>query len=264
MDRGFLFGDGVYEVIPAYAGKMVGFRFHINRLTNGLASLNIRLSWDHSKWRSTCEQMLELNDGENFSLYIHVSRGADTTRSHNIPDDLQPTVFLMASQITGIPEQSAIEPFLLISAQDLRWQHCDIKSTALLGNVLHFQQSVKANCDETLLFNERFEITEASSSNVFVVKDGVVITPRLDNHLLPGITRQIILEILRKDKSIKFEEKAISLDDARHADEIWITSSTRGIKPVTALDNRRIGDGEIGPVWQQVSQLYFKHMFDFD
>jgi D-alanine transaminase len=151
----------------------------------------------------------------------------------------------------------------MISTEDLRWQRCHIKSTALLGNVIHFQEGYSSGNDEALLYNADGELTEGSSCNAFIVKDGVVITPIQDNQILPGITRRIILDSLRADGSLKVEERVVTMDEVRNADELWITSSSKEIAPVTQLDGKPVGNGEVGEVWEKAFQIYTDTKYDF-
>ncbi len=265
LDRGFLFSDGIYEVIPSYSGKMVGFGPHIDRMIEGLGALGIQLNWDHAQWQEVCQTLADKNGGGNLGLYLHVSRGADTKRFHAFPDDVEPTVFCMAFEIP-LPQAANRETangYTVSTAEDLRWRRCNIKSTALLGNVLHFQEGHAAGNNEILLFNSDGNLTEAGACNVFIVKDGVVATPPLDNQILPGITRLLILSILAKEGSIKVEERTISKQQVLDADEVWITSSSKEMAPVIAIDGQPVGDGKVGPVWEAASKLYSAAKFDY-
>jgi D-alanine transaminase len=265
LDRGFLFGDGIYEVIPSYQGKMVGFNDHIDRMLNGLSAIKINLAWQHKQWYELCQQLAEKNGNQALGLYLHVSRGADTKRFHGFPENIQPTVFAMTFDIPlpQIPDRHTCQGYALKSVEDLRWHRCNIKSTALLGNVLHFQEGQSANCQEVLLYNEKQQITEASASNIYIVNQGVVATPPLDNQILAGVTRKIFLDILRKEGSLIVEERIISLDEAKHADEIWISSSSKEIAPVTLLDENPVGNGNVGYLWEKAAKLYQQHKFDY-
>ncbi len=265
MDRGFLFGDGIYEVVPSYDGALVGFAPHLTRMQNGLDALEIPLHLDSEQWREIAAQLITRNGGGNLGLYFHVSRGADTKRNHAYPDGITPTVFAFAYEIPAapVPDKRAVRPFAVGTAEDLRWQRCNIKSTSLLGNVMHYQQGHVDGQDETVLYNSLGEITEAASCNVFVVKNGVVATPLLDDHKLPGITRSMLLAILRDDGSIPVEERVVTLDELRAADEVWLSSSSRDIAPVVKVDGRPVGDGNIGDVWLAAQTLYSAHKFDF-
>lgn len=265
LDRGFLFGDGVYEVVPSYAGTMVGFAPHIARMQDGLAAIGMTLDWSESDWAELCNRLISENGTGNLGLYLHVSRGADTRRFHAFPKNVNPTVFAFTFEIAPPPvaDKALAHGYHVATAKDLRWRRCHIKSTALLGNVLHFQQGYESNCDETILYNSNNELTEASACNAFIVKDGVVITPPLDSQLLPGITRHIVLDILRKDGAIKVEERVVTMDEVNNADEVWITSSSKEIAPVTQIDGVPVGDGQVGDVWLAAQTLYSANKFSY-
>lgn len=258
MDRGFLFGDGIYEVVPSYNGDMVGFAPHINRMNQGLELIGIQLGWTHEKWQEVCDGLVAKNDGANLGIYLHVSRGADTRRFHAYPEDVAPTVFAFAFEIppATVADKAQVKGYKVNTQRDLRWERCNIKSTALLGNVMHFQTGFAAGMNETLLYNDNNELTEASACNAYIVKDGVVITPPLDNQILPGITRLILLNILAKDGSIKVEERTVTMDEVHNADEVWITSSSKEIAPVVEIDGKPVGNGGVGDVWLAAQTLY--------
>jgi D-alanine transaminase len=258
MDRGFLFGDGIYEVVPSYNGKLVGFGLHIQRMQDGLNAIGIKLNKSIDDWRDIAQSLIEQNGKGNLGLYFHVSRGADIKRFHAYPDDIEATVFAYAFEIpeATVADKSLVKQFKVASTQDLRWKRCQIKSTSLLGNVMHFQQGHEAGVHETILYNQHNELTEASACNVFIVKNEVVITPPLDNQLLPGITRHMLLDILRKDGTLQVEERVISMNEVRAADELWITSSSKDIAPVVELDGKPVGNGKVGDIWQLAQTLY--------
>lgn len=268
LDRGFLFGDGIYEMIPSYSGKLVGAKLHANRMNRGLAGVGIRVAEADADWVAIANAVLRENadqfDSANIGVYIHVSRGADVRRSHAYPKDVSPTVFAFPFEIPAPKpaDRLRVKGLIVTTAQDLRWRRCHIKSTSLLGNVMHFQHSQDSGVDETLLFNEEGYLTEASISNVFVVKDGVVATPPLDNQLLPGITRHIVIESLKRDGQIDVKERSIHMRELDLADEVWITSSSKEIAAVTRVDGVDIGKGEVGEVWEQALASYHSHKFD--
>jgi len=265
LDRGFLFGDGIYEVVPSYAGKMVGFGPHIERMNSGLDAIGISLDWSESDWADLCNQLIEKNGAGNLGIYLHVTRGADSKRFHGFPENITPTVFAFAFEIAPAPvaDKTLAKKFKVSSSKDLRWDRCQIKSTALLGNVLHFQQGQDQGNDETLLFNADNQLTEASSCNAYIVKDGVVITPPLDNQLLPGITRHILLDILRRDGGIPVEERIVTMEEVRNADEVWITSSSKEIGAVVEIDGLPVGNGEIGDIWLKAQTLYSAGKYNY-
>lgn len=265
MDRGFLFGDGIYEVVPSYAGKLVGFKPHLDRMQDGLDAIEIQLKVDQAQWREIADQLIAKNGGGNLGIYFHVSRGADSKRAHAYPKNIDPTLFAFAFEIPPAPQpaKSDATPYTVSTAEDLRWKRCNIKSTALLGNVMHYQQGHAAGHSETLLYNQHGELTEAAACNVFVVKDGVIATPELDHQKLPGITRLMLLEILRKDGTLPVEERVVKLEELDTADEVWITSSSKEIAPVIAIEDKPVGDGEVGDMWLAAQTLYSAHKFDF-
>ena len=258
MDRGFLFGDGVYEVLPSYDGEIIGFDLHIDRLKKNMSAVGISLSWTHQKWLEICKTLIKKNGFGSLGVYLHVSRGSEPVRSHSYADGIDPTVFVFSFKIP--PEQivckSQIVPYKVSTSLDLRWSRCQIKATSLLGNVMHFQQGQQDGFDETLLFNDKDELREGSTCNVYIVKNGVVITPPLDNHILPGITRCILLDLLLKDSSIEVEERIISKEEVFSATEVWITSSSKGVIPVVEVDGKLINDGEVGDIWLLAQKIY--------
>lgn len=263
MDRGFLFGDGIYEVIPSYQGKLVGFAPHIARMQRGLAEIGIQFDWTQADWLAMIQELLQRNGNTDLGVYLHVSRGTDNKRGHAFPAGVTPTVFAFTFSIspppTGLP--GSAKPIEVASAQDLRWKRCHIKSTALLGNVLHHQQGVAAGYQETILFNEQDELTEGSSCNAFIVKDGVISTPPLDHQILPGITRLLLLKILRSHSTLPVQERVISKAEVLAADEVWLTSSSKELMPVVAIDGIKVGTGAVGPYWHQAQQLFASYKF---
>ncbi len=265
MDRGFLFGDGIYEVIPSYFGKMVGFTPHIERMQEGLSQIDIKLDWSKQKWREVVEQLIEKNGGGNLGIYLHVSRGTDSKRSHAFPQNLEPTIYAFTFEIAAAinADKTKTKTYKVSATEDLRWKRCHIKSTALLGNILHFQHGFAEGCNETLLFNAKNELTEASSSNVYVVKNGVIATPVLDNQILPGITRMILLDILAKDSTLKVEQRIVTMDEVKNADEIWLTSSSKEVAPVVEFNGNPVGNGEIGDVWLIAQTLYSAGKYNY-
>ena len=267
LDRGFLFGDGIYEVIPYYGGKSVGLMPHLNRMADGLAAIEIKNSHSLEGWKELLDDLVARNSdiGENLGVYVHISRGTDVKRYHPYPEGVEPTIFCFCFAIKD-PEpvdRSKVTQYSLVSTEDLRWQRCHIKSTALLGNVMHFQEGYSTGSDEALLYNADNLVTEGSSCNAFIVKDGVIITPIQDNQILPGITRRIIIDSIKAEGSLQIEERNISMDEVRNADELWITSSSKEIAPVTKLDGKPVGNGEVGEVWEKAFGIYTAAKFDY-
>jgi D-alanine transaminase len=250
MDRGFLFGDGVYEVIPAYSGQLFRLENHLERLDNSLKSIRLQNPHSHEQWRTILTGLLKKDLDQ--SIYLQITRGAAPKRDHAFPQNVPATVFAMVSGIT--PHSDPDNGVKAISMEDSRWKLCDTKAITLLANVLLRQEAVDHGCAESILFKGEF-LTEGAASNVFAVIAGVLLTPPKSPAILPGITRDVILEIARKN-NIPCSEQAISRTDIKKATEIWITSSTREIIPVVQLDSETIGDGKPGPVWKTFYKLF--------
>lgn len=262
MDRGFLFGDGIYEVIPSYGGNMVGFARHMQRLDQGLSAIQLDNPLSTEAWQSLLASLIEKNQGEHLGLYLQVTRGTSLVRNHKFPSECRQTVFAYPFEVNapcnGNPAEAAC--YRVATAHDRRWRRCDIKSVALLGNVLHMMEGVNAGADEVLLFNEQDELTEAAACNVFVVEGSRIVTPPLDQAKLPGVTRNMLVDILRNERMPIYEE-TVSRAKLLAADEVWLTSSTKEIAPVIAIDDEPVGDGRPGAVWAQAQTLFARHRF---
>ena len=265
MDRGFLFGDGIYEVIPSYGGHMVGFTPHIDRMKDGLAAIDIKLDRGEDEWREVCEQLMGRNGSGDLGIYLHVSRGTDSQRDHAYPAGVAPTIFGFTFEAPPSPvaDRTTTRTYTVTTTRDLRWKRCNIKSTALLGNVIHYNQGYEGGYNETILYNEEGELTEAAACNVYVVKAGVIATPETDHQILPGITRLLLLEILRADGSLPIEERSVTLDELRNADEVWISSSTKEIAPVILVDREPVGSGAVGDIWEKAQALFSEFKYDY-
>ncbi|MCZ6517813.1 MAG: D-amino acid aminotransferase [Gammaproteobacteria bacterium] len=251
LDRGFLFGDAVYEVIPVHGGKPLLLKEHLARLERSLSEIRMVNPHTPEEWSSIVKSLIEQNSGGNLGIYIQISRGADTGRDHAVPDGIDPTVFGMASRIAGTDYWDS--GVTAITLPDLRWARCDIKSTALLANVLARQQAVEAGADDAILIRDGY-VTEASVSSVIIVEGGVLVTRNNGPELLPGTTRQLVLT-LATEAGLSCREEAISEERLRTADELWLMSAGRGVVPVTHLDGSPVGDGKPGPVWNRVKGL---------
>ena len=249
LDRGFLFGDGIYEVIPSYSGHLFHLDDHLQRLENSLAG--IRLSNPHSRleWQAILEPLLDANFDQY--IYLQITRGTASKRDHAFPENVPVTVFAMCSNIVPFAGLSA--GVKAISMDDTRWQLCNIKAITLLGNILHRQAAVDKGCAEALLVKDGY-LVEGAASNVFAVLNGVLVTPPKTNEILPGITRDVILELARKN-NIASSEAKIPFADIQSASELWVTSSTREIVPIVELDGVMIGDGKPGPVWHTMHTI---------
>lgn len=257
LDRGFLFGDGVYEVIPVYAGKTFRLSSHINRLRKSLSAIYMSLPQNDEDWHKLCDTLIAQNDYDNASIYLQVTRGAYVERHHDFPELGEPTVFAMMSPLPPVQKSwqaTDIQGYSVITAEDIRWQRCDIKAITLLANCMLKQQALESGADDTILVRNG-EASEATSSNLFIVRDGVIITPPLSEHLLAGVTREFILS-LAQQHGIPYEERPIPEHELSLADEVWLTSSTKEIRPVLKVNGVTIGDGEPGPVWCQMYEYY--------
>ena len=258
LDRGFLFGDAVYEVIPVHGGKPLLLKEHLARLERSLSEIRMVNPHTPEEWSSIVKSLIEQNSGGNLGIYIQISRGADTGRDHAVPDGIDPTVFGMASRIADTDSWDS--GVTAITLPDLRWARCDIKSTALLANVLARQQAVEAGADDAILIRDGY-VTEASVSSVIIVEGGVLVTRNNGPELLPGTTRQLVLT-LATEAGLSCREEAISEERLRTADELWLMSAGRGVVPVTHLDGSPVGDGKPGPVWNRVKDLISNYIDD--
>lgn len=256
LDRGFLFGDGVYEVIPVYGGRPFRLEPHLDRLDHSLSGIRLANPFPHARWREVLAQLVSQNAGEDQSIYLQVTRGV-ALRDHGFPADAEPTIFAMSSPLKPVPEDIRTEGISAITVEDIRWRHCDIKAIALLPNVLLRQRALDEGASEAILVREG-EVTEGAASNVFVVRQGEIRTPPKGNLLLPGITRDLVVELCR-EAGLDCREEPLLEEDLRRADEIWVTSSTKEVVPVTQLDGMPVGEGLPGPVWEQVIGLYHSY-----
>ena len=256
LDRGFLFGDSVYEVVPVFAGRLFLFKEHFERLARSLREIRIENPHDNEGWLAIVEQLVARNGGGDMYVYVQVSRGAEYGRNHAFPvPAVKPTVFAMSSPLPVFTEELRTTGLSAITVEDFRWGRCDIKSTALLANVLMKQQAADAGANEAIIVRDG-EVLEGSSTSVFVVKGGVVATPPNSHRILPGTTRDAALAIAQ-DRG-KVEIRKITVDELRKADEVWISAATRDVLPVTRVDGAAIGSGRPGPVWAEVSQGFVR------
>ena len=252
LDRGFIFADGVYEVIPVFSGKPFRLQEHFERLRNSLDGISLQLDYDREKWQSLIEQLLARNrvTGDS-SIYIQVTRGV-AERNHFYQSDFTPTVFIYCKPLQETDVSRGVGAVL---HEDIRWEYCHIKAVALLPNVMLKQYArEKDGSIEAILHRDGY-ITEGAASNVFIVTGGVVSTPPKSNRLLPGITRDLVVELVGASP-YQCREAPVSRGQLLQADEIWLTSSTLGIAPVVKLDGCPVRDGKPGPVWRDVDAIY--------
>ena len=253
LDRGFIFGDGVYEVIPVYSRHPFRLPEHLRRLQHSLDSIRLANPMTDAEWTKLTAEIVARNTGDDQSVYLQVTRGV-AKRDHAFPRDARPTVFMMSSPLVT-PSREQVEGGVpAITATDFRWLKCDVKSVSLLGNCLLRQAAMDAGAVEVVLFREGY-LTEASASNVFVVRKGVVLAPPKNHLVLPGITYDVVLELLAAN-GLAHEVREIPEQEVKTADEIWVTSSTKEVLAVTTLDAKPVGTGNPGPVFRRVHQLY--------
>lgn len=255
LDRGFIFGDGVYEVIPVYSGYPFRLDEHLDRLANSLDEIRIRQPLNHTAWRHVASELISANHHlQDQSLYIQVTRGVAPRDQAFPPATVAPTVFAMSMPL-AMPPQALVESGVsAITSLDIRWQRCNIKAISLLANVLMRQEAVDHDVTETLMLRDSY-LTEGSSSNVFIVEQGKLLAPPKNQYMLPGITYDVILE-LAEHHGISHAVEMISEARLRAADEIWLTSSTKEVLAVVSLDGKTVGAGKPGPVFQRMYALY--------
>jgi D-alanine transaminase len=254
LDRGFLFADGVYEVVPAYAGKAFALPQHLARLARSLRELRIANPHSDAEWSGLAEQLMARNGGGDCMIYFQVTRGAPAKRAHAFPAGTPPTVIGLCHPLPAPSENALRDGVSAITRPDIRWGRCDIKSIALLPNILATQAAAEQACNECILHRDS-RVTEGASSNVFAVLGTAVVTPSKGPEILPGITRDVLLEALRGAK-VPVQERRLTLNELRSADEIWITSSTREVLPVTRLDGDPVGGRKPGPLWKKAYALF--------
>ncbi len=253
LDRGFIFGDGVYELIPVYSRRPFRLAEHLVRLQSSMDAIRLANPNTSPKWSELIEKIIAGNPWEDQSVYLQVTRGAGK-RDHAFPKGLKPTVFVMASELVTPSAELVRSGAKAIVLPDYRWLRCDIKSISLLGNCMLRTLAADEGCAEAILVRDG-ELTEASASNVFVVKNGTVLTPPKSHLILPGITYDVVLEILRAN-AIAHEVRPVTESELRSAEEVWITSSSREVLAITTLDGKPVGGGKPGPVGERILALY--------
>lgn len=253
LDRGFIFGDGIYEVVPVFGGQPLRLDHHLQRLRNSLEAIRLDDPHDAAQWATLLNELITRNGGGDMSVYLQITRGV-AKRDHALPEHTTPTVFAMCNPLAPAPAEWLANGIAAVSLDDSRWLHCNIKATSLLPNVLLRQQALDSGAQEAILFRDGL-VTEGAASNVFVVIGGLIVTPPTDHRLLPGITRDLLLELAREN-GMPCTEHPISIGELAAADEIWLTSSTREVLPVTRLDGKAVGKGEPGPLWRRMFALY--------
>ncbi len=260
LDRGFIFGDGGYEVIPVYSRRAFRLAEHLARLQHSLDGIRLPNPHSEGEWTELINDLIARNAGEDQYLYLHVTRGV-AKRDHAFPrPPVPPTVFMLSSPLPTPPAELITNGVSAVTAADNRWLRCDIKGISLLPNVLLRQTAVDAGCAETVLIRDDAFLTEGAASNIFVVKSDVLLAPPKDNFMLPGITYDVVLEMAEAN-GVNYEVRRIAKPEVLNADELLLTSSTKEILAITRLDGKPVGSGTPGPMFARLYQLYqdFKH-----
>lgn len=254
LDRGFLFGDGVYEVIPVYSRRPFRQNQHLARLQESLNAVRIANPHDVSGWGQIVARLVAAAPWQDQAIYLQITRGVEEKRDHPFPEHVRPTVFAMSMPLSTPAPQVREQGVAAITAPDIRWLRCDIKSLNLLPNVLLRQDAVDAGVTETLLIRDGY-LQEGTASNIFMVKQGVILAPPKGNLMLPGITYDIVLELAALH-DISVEIRKISAEELKSADEVWMTSSTKEVLAITTLDGRPVANGKPGPLCNKMWQWY--------
>ncbi|HEY8537378.1 MAG TPA: D-amino acid aminotransferase [Steroidobacteraceae bacterium] len=249
LDRGFLFADSVYEVLPAFSGRMFRFREHFDRLARSLAEICIAPPLTHREWHDVLNELIRRNGGGDMYLYVQVSRGMELGRDHTFPAQANPTVFAMACPLPVLTDEMRERGLAAITVEDFRWGRCDIKSTMLLANVLMKQRAKEAGAQEAIIVSNG-EVLEGASTSVFLVIEGTIVTPPDSRRILPGTTRDAALEVIGEP----VQRRRVSTDELVRAREIWLSAATRDVLPVTRIDGKPVGDGKPGPRWREVNE----------
>jgi len=258
LDRGFLFGDGVYEVIPVYSRRPFRIDEHLRRLQDSLDGIRLANPLSNAAWQGVVERLVADAEFPDQSVYLQVTRGADDKRDQAFPIGVAPTGFAFTSPLVAPSDALREAGVGAITVPDIRWAKCDLKAVSLLANVLLRQQAVEAGCAEAIMLREGC-LTEGAASNIFVVKAGVILTPPKNNRILPGITYDVVFELANKH-GVPNQQRPITEAELFDADEIWVTSSTKEILPVTTLNGKPVGKGDaagkVGPVAQKLHKAY--------
>lgn len=255
MDRGFLFGDGAYEVIPVYSRRPFRLQQHLERLERTLAALQLANPLSKEQWAEVVQRLVDDHGSEDQGVYLQVTRGAAPVRDQAFPRPaVAPTVFAYADRLPTPSAELLATGGTALTAEDFRWLRCDLKTVSLVANVLLRQLSAAAGCTETILLRDGL-VMEGSASNVLVVQDGVILAPPKSNLILPGVTYDVVLELAAAN-GIPTQVRPVAEAELRGADEVWVTSSTKEVLPITRIDDATVADGRPGPLATRMNALY--------
>lgn len=255
QDRGFLFGDGIYEVIPVYSKKLFAWPEHLQRLKNSLQAVSIPNPLTDEEWFSILTGLVERHPWQDQFIYLQVTRGIQMQRDHTPTDCLTPTIYAYTNPLKPLAESVLQNGIKVITLEDIRWLRCDIKAITLLPNVMMKLAVKQQGADDAILISREGKVSEGTASNVFIVKNNTLLTPPNSNKILPGVTRMVI-EKVAAEHQIPLIEQELTLEELQNADEIWLTSSTKEALPVTQLDCQPVGDGKPGAMWRILHQHY--------
>jgi D-alanine transaminase len=264
LDRAFLFGDAVYEVMPVYGSRPFRLREHLERLNRSLEGIRMAAPLSHADWAQLCRELIARNMARDAAgdayLYLQVTRGAEFGRNHAWPADMKPTVFAYITALEPLAPSMLERGVSAVTAQDTRWARRDIKSTALLANILLKKLAADAGAFETIMLEDG-ELTEGSSTSVHVVKSGIIHTPPNGHHILPGTTRDVVAELAAR-LGVQGTSGRVTEAALRDADEIWLAFATRGVLPVTTLDGAPVGNGKPGPMFKRISGAFADYIHE--
>jgi len=258
LDRAFLFGDAVYEVIPVYGGRPFRLCEHLDRLNRSMGAIRMRAPRSHPEWAAICSQLVAQNDGLDSYIYIQVTRGAEFGRNHAWEEALTPTLFAYITALDPMPAKLLDQGVAAVTAEEIRWARRDIKSTSLLANILLKRLSADTGAFETIMIEDG-ALTEGSSTTVHVISDGVIHTPPNGNQILPGTTRDVVTELaVRLTMPVNHSRVPEAL--LRSAEEIWLSFATRGVLPVSMLDGAAVGGGKPGPMFKRMRAAFVAYI----
>lgn len=261
QDRGFLFGDGVYEVIPVYNKTLFYFDEHLQRLKNSLAATGIANPLSDAQWEDILNTLIEKHSWQDQFIYLQVTRGVQMQRDHMPADCLSPTIYAYTNPLKSLTDEVLAKGVKVVTLEDIRWLRCDIKAITLLPNVMLKLAAKQQGADDAILISRDGYVAEGTASNAFIVKNGKLLTPPTSAKILPGITR-LVIESIAKKHHIELIEKELTQDELEQAEEIWLTSSTKEALPVTSINGKPVGDGKPGVLWQTLRQHYQQHKQD--
>ena len=253
LDRGFIYGDGVYELVPVYGREPFRLPHHLARLARSLAGIGLANPYSNEKWESVIRELVSKQSFADQGVYFQITRGV-AKRDHSFPKDVAPTIYMMSNPLPIPTREQVDQGVAVVTADDNRWHRCDLKTISLLGNVLMRQLATDAGAVETVMFRDGF-LTEASASNVLIVKDGTIVVPPKDNHILPGVTYDATMEFAR-DAGIPLAVRPVSKSEALAADEMWLSSSTKEVLAITTVDGQPFAGGKPGPVFRKLWAVF--------